>query len=96
VLPSLARAASAPRLGSWQHALPNRSRPFGAVAAYALVDQVKSLLPLSFAFAAGAMLALVVVEMGPAAVEGGRPRQALAGAAIGSALMIALSAWLGV
>jgi len=42
------------------------------------------------------MLALVVVEMGPAAVEGGRPRQALAGAAIGSALMIALSVWLGV
>jgi len=80
----------------WAATATSIPQPFGAVAAYALVDQVKSLLPLSFAFAAGAMLALVLVEMGPAAFEGGRPRQALAGAAIGAALMIALSVWLGV
>ena len=39
-------------------------QPVGAVIAFLLVEQVTGLLPLSFAFAAGAMLALVV----------GRPR----------------------
>ena len=55
----------------------------------------QSLLPFSFAFAAGAMLALVVVEVLPEALGGGR-FGALAGGAIGAAAMLALSAVLGV
>ena len=70
-------------------------QPVGAVIAYLAVDKVSALLPLSFAFAAGAMLALVAVEVLPEALRGGR-RGALAGAAIGAAGMYALSSALGV
>jgi zinc transporter, ZIP family len=71
-------------------------QPVGAVIAWALVEQVRSVLPLSFAFAAGAMLALVAVEMGPEAVRGGHGGQALLGALAGAAVMVALSITLGV
>ena len=71
-------------------------QPVGAVIAFLLVEQVESLLPLSLAFAAGAMLALVAVEMAPKALERGRRGAGLAGAAVGGALILALSAWLGV
>ena len=40
--------------------------------AYLAVDQVSALLPLSFAFAAGAMLALVAIEVLPDALRGDR------------------------
>ena len=40
-------------------------QPFGAVLAYVLVEQISGLLPISFAFAAGAMLALVASRSGP-------------------------------
>jgi ZIP family zinc transporter len=71
-------------------------QPVGAVIAFALVEQVRSVLPLSFAFAAGAMLALVAVEMAPEAVRGGHAGQAAGGALLGAALMVVLSATLGV
>jgi ZIP family zinc transporter len=41
-------------------------QPIGAAGSYLLVETVKSLLPVSFGFAAGAMLALVVLELLPA------------------------------
>jgi zinc transporter, ZIP family len=71
-------------------------QPLGAVIAYLLVEEVQRLLPLSFAFAAGAMLALVVWELAPSALSSGRARFAIAGAAVGAAVMLALSALLGV
>jgi ZIP family zinc transporter len=71
-------------------------QPIGAVIAYLLVEQVESLLPISFAFAAGAMLSLVAVELIPAAFRRHTWRSASAGAAIGAGLMLALSAVLGV
>jgi hypothetical protein len=37
--------------------LTSAPQPVGAVVAYLLVEQISALLPLSFAFAAGAMLA---------------------------------------
>ena len=70
-------------------------QPFGAVIAYLLVEQVQALLSFSFAFAAGAMLALVVVELLPGALRANR-RMALAGTALGGVVMVALSAALGV
>lgn len=67
----------------------------GAVVAYVLVEQVSALLPISFAFAAGAMLALVVVELAPSAWRGGR-RQAAVGGLAGAVAMLAFSSVLGV
>jgi ZIP family zinc transporter len=71
-------------------------QPIGAVLAYVVVEQVESLLPFSFAFAAGAMLALVLVELVPSAFTRADWRRAMLGTAIGAAVMLALSALLGV
>jgi zinc transporter, ZIP family len=71
-------------------------QPLGAVVAFLLVDQITGLLPFSFAFAAGAMLALVVVELLPQALASRRYAAATAGAAMGAAFMLVLAAALGV
>jgi zinc transporter ZupT len=70
-------------------------RPVGAVIAYLVVEQVSALLPVSFAFAAGSMLALVAIEILPDALTAGR-RAALIGAGLGAVAMLALSSALGV
>ena len=81
----------------WAAVATSAPQPVGAVVAFVLVEQIDALLPLSFAFAAGAMLALVAVELAPQAF---RRRQglpmALAGALGGALLMLALAAALGV
>lgn len=70
-------------------------QPVGAVVAFLLVEEITALLPLSFAFAAGAMLALVVVEVMPEALRSSRAG-ALAGFAAGAVAMLGLSSALGV
>ena len=70
-------------------------QPVGAIAAYLLVEQVDPLLPASLSFAAGAMLAVVVLDLLPEAWRGAHVG-ALAGAAAGAAAMFALSAVAGV
>ena len=80
----------------WAAVLTSVPQPFGAVGAYVLVDQITGLLPVSFAFAAGAMLALVFFDLVPACFTRSGWRQASVGAAAGGALMVALSALLGV
>jgi ZIP family zinc transporter len=80
----------------WAAVLTSAPQPIGALVAYALVSEIESLLPFSFAFAAGAMLALVVVELVPQAFTRATWRAAAAGAAAGAAVMLALSAVLGV
>jgi ZIP family zinc transporter len=80
----------------WAAVLTSSPQPLGAVIAYLAVQEITGLLPVSFAFAAGAMLALVVVELLPEALRPpGRPA-ALGGALAGAALMLGLAAWLGV
>ena len=61
------RSSSGPPSG---RAPPSRSR---RVVAFALVEQVDGLLPVSFAFAAGAMLSLVALEVLPQALARPRP-----------------------
>ena len=46
----------------WAAVLTSAPQPVGAVIAYLAVEQINGLLPFSFAFAAGAMLALVVAR----------------------------------
>jgi zinc transporter, ZIP family len=70
-------------------------QPVGAVVAFLLVDRIKALLPLSFGFAAGAMLALVAVELLPGAFRGDRITAVL-GVVTGAGAMLLLSVALGV
>ena len=81
----------------WAAVLTSAPQPLGAVVAYlAAVRDSPGLLPFSFAFAAGAMLTLVVVELAPQAFARGGRYAAAAGTAAGAALMLALAALLGV
>ncbi|MGV1050159.1 MAG: ZIP family metal transporter [Solirubrobacterales bacterium] len=80
----------------WAAVATSAPQPVGALVAYAAVEQVSGLLPLSFAFAAGAMLALIVVELLPSAYGDGHRSWPSAGLLLGAALMLALSAVLGV
>lgn len=70
-------------------------QPIGAVIAYLLVEQVAALLPISLGFAAGAMLALVVVELVPQGLAGSR-RGTLIGLTTGALAMVALGELLDV
>lgn len=80
----------------WAAVLTSAPQPVGAVIAYLAVEEISELLPFSFAFAAGAMLSLVVVELVPAAFAKGGRLAATAGAAAGALSMLALAATLGV
>jgi len=80
----------------WAAVLTSAPQPVGAVVAYLAVEQISELLPLSFSFAAGAMLALVVVELIPQAFALGGRVAAAGGAGVGAALMLVLAATLGV
>ena len=80
----------------WAAVLTSAPQPVGAVVAFLAVEQVSGLLPFSFAFAAGAMLALVIIELVPAAFARGGRRDAAAGTAAGASVMLLLAALLGV
>jgi zinc transporter, ZIP family len=80
----------------WAAVATSAPQPVGALIAFLAVEEVSALLPLSFAFAAGAMLALVVVEMLPKAYSGRERAGPSAGLLAGAALMLGLSFLLGV
>jgi zinc transporter, ZIP family len=67
----------------------------GALVAWLAVEQVRSLLPASFALAGGAMLALVVADTLPDAWSRDRHHQVVLGVAAGAGAMLALSVLLG-
>lgn len=79
----------------WAAVATSLPQPFGAILAYLVVEEVMGLLPLSFAFAAGAMLALVVFDLIPDAFTRRTWRGATVGALLGAGLMLALGAVLG-
>jgi ZIP family zinc transporter len=70
----------------WAAVLTSAPQPIGAVIAFLAVESVEGLLPVSFAFAAGAMLALVATDLLPRAL-GARRRRGLLGVAVGAAAM---------
>jgi len=80
----------------WGAVLTSAPQPVGALFAFVLVEQITPLLPLSFAFAAGAMLALVAAELAPEAFARGHRRAGAVGTLAGAALMLGLAAVLGV
>ncbi|HET8814536.1 MAG TPA: ZIP family metal transporter [Solirubrobacterales bacterium] len=81
----------------WAAVGTSAPQPVGALAAFLAVEQVSALLPFSFAFAAGAMLSLIVVELLPQAYAD-RRRWAgpTAGLIAGAAVMMGLDLLLGV
>jgi zinc transporter, ZIP family len=92
----MAQAGASRTRQFWTAVVTSLPQPVGAVVAYLLVEQVSSLLPFSFAFAAGAMIWLVSTELLPAAFGEGRVVSAAGGIALGAALLVALSLALGV
>jgi zinc transporter, ZIP family len=80
----------------WAAVLTSAPQPVGAVVAFVLVEEITALLPTSFAFAAGAMLALVALELVPQAFTRRTWGSALTGVAIGAGAMVVLSALIGV
>jgi ZIP family zinc transporter len=80
----------------WAAVGTSAPQPVGALVAFALVEQIQALLAVSFAFAAGAMLALVSIELAPKAFGPDTWRGATIGTILGAAVMLALSAALGV
>jgi zinc transporter, ZIP family len=80
----------------WAAVLTSAPQPLGAVLAFLVVGHVRGLLPASFAFAAGAMLALVAFELLPQALGSRRILGATAGALAGAGVMLALAAAVGV
>ncbi|HEX6753241.1 MAG TPA: ZIP family metal transporter [Solirubrobacterales bacterium] len=80
----------------WAAVGTSAPQPAGALVAYLLVEQVEALLPFSFAFAAGAMLTLIAVELLPKAYAGPGRLGPSGGVVLGAAVMLALSFALGV
>jgi len=70
-------------------------QPVGALMAYRLVEEIEALLPLSFAFAGAAMLALVVAELLPELGREPRRAESWLGGLAGAAVMILLAVALG-
>ena len=80
----------------WAAVLTSAPQPVGAVLAYFVVEHVRGLLPASFAFAAGAMLALVAFELVPEAVRPHSWLRTCVGSAAGAAAMLFLASLVGV
>jgi ZIP family zinc transporter len=80
----------------WAAVATSLPQPVGAVVAFLLVDFAQALLPFSLAFAAGAMLALVGIELLPQAVTARRYLAVAAGAGLGGMTMLAVAGLLGV
>lgn len=80
----------------WAAVGTSAPQPVGALVAFLLVEQIQSLLPFSFAFAAGAMLALIVVELLPKAYAGPALLGPSGGVMLGGTVMLGLSFVLGV
>jgi ZIP family zinc transporter len=80
----------------WAAVGTSAPQPVGALIAFVAVEQIGGLLPFSFAFAAGAMLALIAVELLPQAYGGPQRVAPSAGMVAGAAVMLALSLALGI
>jgi ZIP family zinc transporter len=84
----LAEDGASPARQFWMAVATSVPQPIGAVLAFLLVEEIQGLLPVSFAFAGGAMLALTVVDLVPEAMAPGGRRRGAAGIGAGIALMM--------
>jgi ZIP family zinc transporter len=91
----MADAGFSRRQQFWAAVATSAPQPVGAAVAFALVETVSGLLAVSFAFAAGAMLSLVVAELLPRTLAPGGWHGPI-GLLGGAGVMLGLSAVLGV
>lgn len=90
------RSAGAGRLKAFTAGmLSGIVEPAGAALAIVLASQISGVLPYLLAFAAGAMIYVVVEELIPEASEGEHSNTATIGFAVGFAVMMALDVALG-
>jgi len=75
----------------WAAVGTSAPQPVGALVAFVLVEEIQGLLPFSFAFAAGAMLSLIALELLPSAYAGERRAGPSLGLLAGTGLMFGLS-----
>jgi zinc transporter, ZIP family len=80
----------------WAAVGTSAPQPVGAVLAYLAVESVTALLPFSFAFATGAMLSLIALELLPHAYARHRRLGPSLGLLGGAAVMLVLDLLLGV
>ena len=80
----------------WGAVLTSVPQVPGALIAWLAVEQIQGLLPISFALAGGAMLALVVVDLLPDAWAHAAHGRVVAGTLLGAAVMLAIGAALNV
>ena len=80
----------------WGAILTSAPQMPGALVAWLAVEQISGLLPISFALAGGAMLALVVIDLLPDAWQHASHERVVAGTALGAAAMLAVGAVLQV
>jgi ZIP family zinc transporter len=87
---AMAPAGYGPARQFWGAVLTSVPQVPGALVAWLAVEQVRGLLPASFAVAGGAMLALVVIDTLPDAWAHAPHRRVAAGAVAGATLMLAV------
>jgi zinc transporter ZupT len=83
-------AGYSPARQVWGAVLTSVPQIPGALLAWAAVEQIEGLLPVSFALAGGAMLALVVVDLLPDAWRHEAHHRVAAGTLLGAAVMLLL------
>jgi ZIP family zinc transporter len=91
----LRRAGVRPARSFWYGQLSAAVEPVAAVVGAFAVLLVQPLLPYALAFAAGAMIFVVVEELIPESQQGGRTDLATLGAIVGFAVMMVLDVALG-
>jgi ZIP family zinc transporter len=91
----LRRDGMSRRRAFWYGQLSGLVEPFAGVLGAALVFYIQPILPYALAFAAGAMIFVVVEEVIPASHRQGNEHIATAGLMAGFALMMALDVGLG-
>ncbi|HQL24205.1 MAG TPA: ZIP family metal transporter, partial [candidate division Zixibacteria bacterium] len=79
----------------WYGQLSGTVEPIAGVVGAALVLIAEPILPYALAFAAGAMIFVVVEEVIPESQSGGHPHYATLGAMLGFAVMMTLDVALG-
>jgi ZIP family zinc transporter len=87
----LREAGQSPARQFWAAVLSSAPQIPGALIAWAAVDAVRGLLPVSFAAAGAAMLLLVATELVPTAWHGAGRGRAVLGAGVGAAAMVLLA-----
>jgi zinc transporter, ZIP family len=92
----MAEAGASRSTQFWTAVATSLPQPLGAVIAFILVETIDALLPVSFAFAAGAMLALTVTDLLPEALRADGRATGVAGLVSGAAMMSVAAALLRV